>query len=241
MWGFSVFPILKHRPFMSTYRKETHYQILGVATDVSSAELKRAYRTLVKSLHPDVGHSCWSAEDRTIATERMMRINQAYETLKDRSKRSTYDTEIGIKRGNSIFVRINTLATEDEARERFLRQTFHPSRLAILHDLNMYQRQLRQLSLDIYDEDLVSAFERYVDSLEATLRHSSQALSFAECPETLNAAVQMMFYSIAQAADGLEEMRTFCTNFDYDHLMMAQNLVRIAQDLSKQSLQLTRY
>jgi hypothetical protein len=35
-------------------------------------------------------------------------------------------------------------------------------------------------------------------------------------------------------------MRRFCQNFDYDHLSMAQNLFRIAQDLSRQSAKLLR-
>jgi molecular chaperone DnaJ len=226
---------------MSSKRKETHYQILGVESNVGSPEIKRAYRELVKSLHPDVGHAEQTHEDRTAATERMMLLNEAYETLMDRSKRSAYDTELGISRSNRVFVQVKSMVSEDEARERFLRQVFHPSRHAILRVLNLYQRQMRQLSQDIYDEQLVARFERYVDTYEATLRKSSQDLSSEQSPETLKAAVQMLRYCIAQAADGLEEMRRFCSNFDYDHLIMAQNLIRIAQDLSRQALNLTKY
>jgi hypothetical protein len=50
----------------------------------------------------------------------------------------------------------------------------------------------------------------------------------------------MMRYGIAQAADGLEEMRRFCQNYDYDHLTMAENLFRIALDLSRQAQRLAR-
>lgn len=226
---------------MSSKRKETHYQILGVETNVAAVEIKRAYRKLVKSLHPDVGHSELSAEDRDMATERMMRINEAYETLKDRSRRSAYDTEIGISRSNRLFVQVTSMVNEVEARERFLRQVFHPSRQSILRVLNMYQRQLKQLSQDIYDEELIEAFERYVDNYEDALRKGSDAFARAECPPSLDAAVRMMRYCIAQAADGLEEMRRFCLNFDYDHLSMAQNLVRIAQDLARQAIRLSKY
>jgi hypothetical protein len=50
----------------------------------------------------------------------------------------------------------------------------------------------------------------------------------------------MMRYAIAQAADGLEEMKRFCQNYDYDHLSMAGNLFREYADLSKKALYLSR-
>ncbi len=226
---------------MAGNKKETLYQILGVDSNVGSADIKRAYRRLVKSLHPDVEHSKHSDEDRNIATERMMRVNHAYETLMDRTKRSAYDTELGISRSSRVIVQAAAMVNEDELRERYLRRVFHPSRHAILKVMNSYQRQLRLLSQDIYDEQLVSEFERYVDSFEETLRAGSDAFAREQWPKSLDAAVQMMRYCIAQAADALEEMRRFCTNFDYDHLAMAQNLIKIAGDLSKQSLSLTKY
>ena len=136
---------------------------------------------------------------------------------------------------------VGTMLNEDETRERLLRQIFHPARQTILRVLNSYPHQLRQLSLDIYDDELVAAFELYVDSFEEALRKGSKAINNEEWPKSLDAAVQMMRYCIAQAADALEEMRRFCGNFDYDHLSMAQSLVQIAQDLSKQALRLTRY
>lgn len=221
-------------------RKQTHYQILGVETNVAAAEIKRAYRRLVKDFHPDIGHAEKTVEDRHQDNERMRRLNEAYETLMDRGKRSAYDDEIGINRSNRIFVNITSVVNEDEARERFLRQIFHPARQTIGRAMSMYGKQMRQLSLDIYDDELVAAFERYVDSYEDALRKGSQTLSRQECPPSLDSALQMMRYSIAQAADGLEEMRRFCLNFDYDHLIMAKNLIAIAQDLSRQALALTK-
>jgi hypothetical protein len=50
----------------------------------------------------------------------------------------------------------------------------------------------------------------------------------------------MMRNAIAQAADGLEELRYFCMNYDYNHLTMAETLFRISRDLTNQSLNLTK-
>jgi hypothetical protein len=99
---------------------------------------------------------------------------------------------------------------------------------------------LTDLSLDIYDDELVETFTIYVDEVERTLLRSSNSFSSRPTPRSLNAAVQMMRYAIAQAADGLDELKRFCQNYDYDHLHMAQNLFRESNDLSRQSLQLSK-
>jgi molecular chaperone DnaJ len=215
--------------------------MLGVEPDVSPAEIKRAYRKLVKTMHPDIGHSDHSAEDRNHANERMMRINEAYETLMDGSKRAAYDDRLGLYRSRRVVAFTSSMADEDLARERYLRVVFHPARHAVTRVLSLYARQQRQLSLDIYDDELVAAFEHYVDSFEAALRQASDSFAREAWPRSLDAAVQMMRHCIAQSADALDEMRNFCLNFDYDHLSMAQNLVKIAQELSRQSLRLTKY
>lgn len=222
-------------------RKVTHYQILGVQPYVTSQEIKKAYRKLVKSLHPDVDFSEQSSHQRSAATQRMIELNEAYETLKDKEKRAAYDTEIGaVNRNHRGRAPVLDENDTEEAREKYLRTVFHPARSAIVKILGKYKDRLQQLSQDIYDDILVAEFEEYVDLVEETLRKSSTALTNAVAPRSLNPAVQMMRYSIAQSADGLEEMRRFCQNYDYDHLSMAGNLFRIGIDLSKKALQLTK-
>jgi len=218
---------------------KTYYQVLGLQPEVSSLEIKRAFRRLAKSHHPDVEYSEQSHSERTRATEYMMSLNEAYETLIDKSKRAAYDYLIGANgrgRPKLVFSDIDA----GECRDAFLRHNFHPSRQSIVRVLKKYQKELSDLSQDIYDDQLVATFEKYVDEVEDTLRKGSQLLSSKETPRSLAAAVQMMRYSIAQAADGLEELRTFCLNYDYNHLHMADNLFREANDLARKGLQLTK-
>ncbi len=103
-----------------------------------------------------------------------------------------------------------------------------------------YKKELHDLSFDIYDDELIRHFAKYVDELEDVLRQASTALSSRCVPGSLDAAVQMMRYCIAQAADALDELRHFCRNYDYNHLHMAENLFRQATDLSRKALQLTK-
>jgi molecular chaperone DnaJ len=222
---------LKNQAYeMSRKKPKTYYQILGIKSDVSLAEIKKAYRDLVKTYHPDLGSN---------TKEEMMMLNLAYETLKDKRKRLAYDITIGVSKSITIIAPEMSSLVEEE-REKYLRQVFNPNRIAINKVLAMYKSQMRNLSLDPYDDQLISEFINYVDEIETNLKKSSDAFNKTKTPRSLEAAVHMMRYAIAQAADGLDELRSFCTNYDYNHLSMAESLFRISQDLNKQSVKLTK-
>src|SRR5688572_7586454 len=69
----------------------THYETLGVAPSANSAEIKRAYRGLVKTYHPDL---CSDPNAAKITSQ----INAAYDVLSDASRRLAYDYEITNRR-----------------------------------------------------------------------------------------------------------------------------------------------
>lgn len=62
-----------------------YYEILGVSRDASSEEIKKAFRELSKKYHPDLNQGV----DQSIQQQ----INEAYEVLKNVTKRAEYDTK----------------------------------------------------------------------------------------------------------------------------------------------------
>ncbi|WP_320663355.1 DnaJ C-terminal domain-containing protein [Prochlorococcus sp. MIT 1223] len=62
-----------------------YYKILGVERDAGEADIKRAYRALARTLHPDVNPSDSTAEVK------FKEINEAYEVLSDPEKRAKYE------------------------------------------------------------------------------------------------------------------------------------------------------
>ena len=73
------------------------YQRLGIARGASEAEVKKAYRSLAKQLHPDRN------QDNPKAAERFNQVTQAYDILSDKDKRPRYDRGEIDEEGNPKF------------------------------------------------------------------------------------------------------------------------------------------
>jgi molecular chaperone DnaJ len=65
--------------------KRDYYEILGVSKQASSAEIKKAFRTKAKQLHPDQNR------DNPNAEKQFKEVAEAYEILKDDEKKAAYD------------------------------------------------------------------------------------------------------------------------------------------------------
>ncbi len=62
-----------------------YYQVLGVPKNATQAEIKKAYRKLAQTYHPDANQGDKSAE------ERFKEISAAYDVVGDEAKRKQYD------------------------------------------------------------------------------------------------------------------------------------------------------
>jgi molecular chaperone DnaJ len=74
------------------------YLTLGVGRDASDDEIKRAYRKLAMTYHPDRNNGSREAE------EKFKEITEAYDVLRDPNKRATYDRfgEAGLRGGTGF-------------------------------------------------------------------------------------------------------------------------------------------
>jgi curved DNA-binding protein len=61
-----------------------YYEVLGVQRDASPEQIKRAYKRLARKFHPDVSKE-------PDAEERFKEVGEAYDVLRDKEKRATYD------------------------------------------------------------------------------------------------------------------------------------------------------
>src|SRR5437764_15310759 len=75
------------------------YAVLEVARTASDEEIKKAYRKLAMTNHPDRNNGSKEAE------ERFKEITEAYDVLRDPQKRAAYDRygEAGLRAGSGGF------------------------------------------------------------------------------------------------------------------------------------------
>src|SRR4051794_17720982 len=65
--------------------KRDAYEILGVGRDADEREIKKAFRSMARELHPDVN------QDDPEAEEKFKELAEAQEVLLDAEKRAVYD------------------------------------------------------------------------------------------------------------------------------------------------------
>ena len=66
--------------------KRDYYEVLGVSKTATDDEIKKAYRKLAKQHHPDA-----NPNNKEEAERKFKEVNEAYETLSDKQKRTMYD------------------------------------------------------------------------------------------------------------------------------------------------------
>jgi hypothetical protein len=73
---------------MHAYRPN-HYEELGVPRDADAEAIRTAWRALAKEVHPDLSES-----DGSEAREAFLRLQEAYDVLRDPERRAQYDREL---------------------------------------------------------------------------------------------------------------------------------------------------
>lgn len=103
--AFRASPSLLHRlaSTLSSSDRRSHYEILGLPPGASAAEIKSKYYELSKQLHPDRHHRIASTNSgsqdehrrrKKEMNKKYVRVKEAYDVLKDKSKRAAFDSEL---------------------------------------------------------------------------------------------------------------------------------------------------
>ena len=232
---------------MSDYN---HYETLKVSPDASQAEIKQAYRRLVKLFHPD-------SQQETADHQEIIRINAAYEVLGDSQSRHSYDQEVR----NALLTNENsrqrrtasanrryqakrqTGKDTDEKVEEWLRLVYQPVNHLICKVLNSLEEQIEDLAADPFDDELLEVFQNYITASRDDLKQAQATFRSLPNPPSLARAAAHLYYSLNQVSDGLEELAYFPLSYDDRYLHTGQELFRIATrgfGCAKNSTQLSR-
>ena len=209
-----------------------YYHILQVLPDATSGEIKQAYRRLVKQFHPDSNQAEGDSEQ-------IIRINAAYEILKDTANRRSYDRQLNASKvqnppANSI-KRDRTSRKRgraaDEQVQTWLQQVYQPVTRLLDSILNSLDEEIDELAADPFDDELLEGFQDYLKNCRDFLIEAQSIFRSMPNPPIVASAAAHLYYCLNHLGDGLDELNYFPLNYDERYLHVGQELFRIAATL----------
>lgn len=218
----------------------THYQILEVGETASQADIKQAYRRLAKQYHPD------SQTDRA-SHDHIARVNAAYEVLGDPTSRSRYDQQRqGLTPSDpatsaaqrhqrtadmqDVYRRQRRASQSSEVRvDAWLKLVYGPVDRRVAKVMSPLKREIRALSADPFDDELMEAFQGYLETARAQLEKAQDTFRSMASPAAAASPAASLYHCLSQLEEGLDEMERFTFSYEETYLHTGQELFRIAR------------
>ena len=216
---------------------ETHYQTLQISDRATADEVKQSYRRLAQQFHPDLNGG-------RASTDRMVEINAAYEVLSDERKRREYDYLLqpatAIPRQQSTPAatprRPRTVGRElDEELILWLNQVYTPINRMLNWIIKPLRTQIRELSADPFDDELMANFEAYVTDCQRHLQKIEKTFHSMPNPASIAIVAANLYYCINQVADGIKELNFYITNYDDRTLHDGIEMFKVAAQLQRET------
>ena len=222
-----------------------HYKILGIQPSATQAQVKQAYRQLAKQFHPDRQ----SLEDsgQRIGHEKITQVNAAYEVLGDVRSRQQYDatrrltaevkrrerTARTVDSQNRYRQRKAHCNNRGDSIEHWMRQVFNPTDRLIGKIIKPLKAEVRSLSADPFDDELMEAFQSYLETCQANIEKAKAKFKSMPNPPAVASGAANLYYCLNQLEDGIEEIERFTYTYDDSYLHTGQELFRISAGLRK--------
>jgi len=205
------------------------YRVLGVSPAATVAEIKAAYRALVKQHHPDAG-----GDNSTI-----LALNAAWEVLGDAERRRRYDhshdhshatpaAEPGFSVNRARAQAGRSAATEAQVHQ-WLQQVHAPIDRMLGQVINPFAAQLKALSADPYDDQLMDAFCTFLEQSQARLDKVELLYRSQACPPAAQAFAINLYHCLSLVKDALAELERYTLGYVDSYLHDGRELIRQAR------------
>ncbi|HEY9738505.1 MAG TPA: DnaJ domain-containing protein [Trichocoleus sp.] len=227
--------------------KQTHYQILDVAETATQAEIKQAYRRLAKQFHPD-------SQTEHSGHERITRLNEAYEVLGDPEQRTRYDQQrhgyYPVKTAAESAADRNQRSADvqaqyrrqrqaaqasEETLEQWLRKVYNPIDRLVAKILTPLKGEIRTLSADPFDDELMEGFQTYLETCRSWLEQAQTKFQSMQNPASAASVAAHLYHCLNQLEDGIDEMERFTCSYEESYLHTGQELFRISAQLRREA------
>jgi molecular chaperone DnaJ len=217
------------------------YKILDIDTSATLAEVKQAYRQLAKQFHPDSQHERANHEQIT-------QVNAAYALLKDPKRRQVYDRNRTGSHGIATAVDPLRRQRAQDSQDRYRQdrkvrheadlhlkdwteRVYAPVNKEIAKILKPLRTEILALAADPFDDDLMSAFQLYLERCRGYLEKAQQQFRSMPNPASVAGVAAHLYYSLNHLEDGLEEFDRFTQCYDDSYLAAGKEMFRMSASL----------
>ena len=205
--------------------KKNFYEELGLEINATKSEIKSSYRRLVKRHHPDAG----GEKDKFIA------IQNAWETLNDETKKEKYDkqffstspsfNEINENWEQKFKSKKNSSSKKDEELQSWIKDIYNPINRFINQIIKPLNNEIKALSADPYDEQLMENFCNYINLSEKKIERVVTIYNSKAVPRSISDLGLDLYHCFSQVKDALSELDRYTQGYVDDYLFDGKEMM----------------
>ena len=224
---------------------QNFYADLGLNCSATKIEIKSAYRFLAKKYHPDTGGN----------KEKFLAIQLAWETLNDPIKKERYDIQLSLKKNYSnvenkdwsaedIKYKQNNSIIKDINIKLWMKNVYEPLNRNISQIIKPLNNEIKKLSADPYDEELMNNFCDYISNSKQKIERSSNIYNSYSVPSHISSIGLDLYHCFSQVKDALYELDRYTQGyvddylFDGKEMMKEAKRIQVKMSLSKKNIPL---
>ena len=206
------------------------YTVLEVSSHASAAEIKAAYRRLVKQHHPDAG-----GDD-----QQMLALNAAWEVLGDQERRRNFDRTRTSRPAASRAPDLrcarsahDRAVAADDALVEWLRRVYAPIDRMLGEVINPFPGQFKALSADPYDDELMEVFCNYLETSSRKMERVKTLFQSLPTPASARGFGLSVYHCLSEVEDALAELERYTMGYVDNYLHDGREMLREAKQRRK--------